>query len=76
MFFRASRKEKHGVILENKKTLTPLSIFFVFFIFEYLTKEEFYVFLQPININKATKTNSTTTRLFRKSTSKCVNNNN
>ena len=73
---RPERGEKHGVILENKKVLTLLSIFSVFFIFEYLTKEEFYVFLQPININKATKTNSTTTRLFRKSTSKCVNNNN
>ena len=55
---RPERGEKHGVILENKKTLTLLGIFFVFFfIFEYLTKEEFYVFLQPININKATKKN-------------------
>ena len=28
---RPERGEKHGVILENKKALTPLNIFSVFF---------------------------------------------
>ena len=70
------RGEKHGVILENKMDLMFLKIFSVFFFFECLAKEEFHVLLHPINIIKATKINSTTTRLFRKSTSKCVNNNN
>ena len=47
---RPERGEKHGVILENKKALTPLNIFSVFFFFECLAKEAFYVLLHPINI--------------------------
>ena len=47
---RPERGEKHGVILENKKALTLLNIFSVFFFFECLAKEAFCVLLHPINI--------------------------
>ena len=48
---RPERGEKHGVILENKKALTLLNIFSVFFFFfECLAKEAFCVPLRPINI--------------------------
>ena len=35
---RPERGEKHGVILENKKALTPLNIISIFFFFRMLSK--------------------------------------